>query len=83
MEDYEVFHYECKMLQIGEIKEGDQDTSNRFPPEYEEYKERGARVDDMPTHHFERDKIIKYELSVKKVNLGDKDNPKIILVDDD
>lgn len=41
-------------------------------------------MDDILTHHFEGDKIIKYEEpSLKKVNLGDEDNPKVILFGDD
>lgn len=43
MEDYEVFHLECHMLQICEIKEsGDGTEDATFPPEYEEYRERGC-----------------------------------------
>lgn len=41
--------------------------STTFPPEYEEYKEGVAKVDDTPTHWFERDKAIKYkEPNIKK-----------------
>lgn len=73
------------MLQITKIEEVDKGThSTSSPFEYEEYKEGVPRVDDMLTHHFERDKIVKYEEpNVKKVNLGDEDNSKRILVGDD
>lgn len=75
MEDYKVIHPKCNMLYIGEIEEVDMGTeSATFPPEYEEYKEGVAQVDETSTP-FWREKLIKYEeSSVKKVNLGDEDN---------
>lgn len=73
------------MLEIREIEEVGEGTKRvAFPLEYREYREGVARVDDTPTHRFERDKAIKYEeLSIQKVNLGDEDKLKIILVGDD
>lgn len=58
--------------QICELEEsGDSTEDATFPVEYGEYREEVARVDDTPAHRFERDKVIKYEVSnVKKVNLG-------------
>lgn len=77
MEDYELF--QCNMLQIEESKE-----KAVFPPEYGEYKEGEARVDEAPMHQFEKDKPIKHEESKLKVtNLGTEEAPKNILVGDD
>lgn len=55
-----------------------------FPPEYGEYREGEAWVDDAPAQQFDKDKPIKYEESKLKVtNLGKEEDPKNILVGDD
>lgn len=75
MEDYEVFHPACHMLQIEEVpKEKDM-----FPPEYREYKEGVAQVNDTPVHQFAKDKPIRYEdPNLKETNLGDETSPRIL-----
>lgn len=86
MEDYEVFHPDCNMLQVkeGEAEEDKGSTNETFPPEYREYREGMAELDVTPAHKFEQNKIIKYEEpTLKKVNLGESDKPKEILVGDD
>ncbi|XP_057853392.1 uncharacterized protein LOC131063560 [Cryptomeria japonica] len=55
-----------------------------FPPEYREYKEGEARVDEAPAHQFEKDKPIQFEESkLKATNLGKEEDPRNILVGDD
>lgn len=84
MEDYEVFHPECHILQICEIGESSGNTNDQsFPLEYGKYQEVVAWVEETPTHWFEREKPIKYEESnVEKVNLGKDEDPQVILVVD-
>lgn len=85
MEEYEVFHPECNMLRVGEMEEEEDKgtTSQTFPTKYGEYKG-VAELDDTLAHKFEHDKLIKYEEpKMKKVNLGEEDKPKTILVGDD
>lgn len=75
---------DCNIIQIGEIEEEDwMTTSHKFPPEYKEYKDGIFELNDTPTHNFERDKMIKYEeTKINKLNLGDRDNPQVIMVGD-
>lgn len=78
MEDYELFP-SYNMLGVEEEKEG-----NEFPKEYSEIKKGEVQVDETLAHTFSEDKPMKYEeLMVKTMNLGDKANPKNILVGDD
>lgn len=82
MEDYELFHLECNMLQVEEeAKEKDM-----FLLEYgvARVKEGVARVNETPTHQFAKDKPIQYKDStLKETNLGDEGSSKTILVGDD
>lgn len=66
MEDYELL-YGCNVLEIEE-----EPNENEFPPEYGQYKEGDAPVDDAPAHQFEKSKPIRYEESTLKItNLGE------------
>lgn len=55
MEDYEVFHRECNMLQVGEIKEEEKQgrPGQALPTEYGEYKERVSKLNNIPVHKYE------------------------------
>lgn len=78
-DDYELFHSGCNMLQIEEESE----EKDMFPLEYGEYKEGVARVDESPTHQFDKDKPIQYEdPKLKETNLGDEASSNNILVND-
>ncbi|XP_059074059.1 uncharacterized protein LOC131874570 [Cryptomeria japonica] len=77
MGDYELFTSSCNVLSIKE-------EPDIFPPEYGEYKEREALVNETSAHRFSKGEPIKYqEANLKKTNLGGTSDPKIILVGDD
>lgn len=75
MEDYEVFHPVCHMLQIEEEPR----EKDEFPSEYREYKEGEAKVNDALAYEFSKDKPMQYEYpTVKEKNLGDTGTPRNI-----
>lgn len=71
MEDYEVFHPACHMLQIE-----DEPNKEEFSPKYTEYKEGDSKVNDVLVYEFSKDRPMRYEdPTVKETNLGDTANP--------
>lgn len=78
MEDYKLFQ-SYNMLGV----EG-MDAEEDFPPEFREYKEGEARVNESLAPNFEAGKPIEYEEpSIHVMNLGDEESPRNILVGDD
>lgn len=58
MEDYEVFHQECNMLQMREIKEEEKGTSSQtLLTKYKEHKKRLLEPKKMPTDKLECNKV--------------------------
>lgn len=74
--NYEVFQPECNILQIQEAE-----FEERYPEVYKEYKEGTATLRKTLAHIFEKEVEYK-EAKLQTVNLGEKDQPKEILIGD-
>ena len=76
MKAYELLH--TYMLGIEEPED-----EELFPPEFVEYREGNAEINESPAHCFEGKEIRYEEPSVEVTNVGDAENPWNILVGDD